>query len=340
MSGRLEVVACGAGTTLQDFGRYGFRRYGVALAGAMDRSALARANLLVGNRPDACGIEFSLVGGRFRVVEGPIAVAVGDARAKLSIDGQIVQAFTSALAGAGQIIEIAPLSHGIYAYLAVSGGIDVPQEMDSRSMHRRSGIGGASLREGSILPSMPTSAPRAMRASVSADLAGVANVIRIMRGPQDDLFPDGAFERLLREPYTVDSKSDRMGCRLNGPTLITEPIGSIVSDGVVPGSIQVPGEGLPIVLMRDCQTTGGYPKIATVISADLDLMAQVRPGTAIRFAEVTLEEAVAALRLATQQLTRFHESLRPAEQAPDTELLLSVNLIGGVVDAMRSDLDG
>lgn len=339
MSAALEVLACGPGTSLQDFGRYGYRRFGVALAGAADRAALARANLLAGNRVDACGIEFTLAGGRFRVQGGPVTVATGDASARLSVDGRPVPPFSSALAADDSVVELSPLTSGIYAYLAVSGGFVSEAEMDSRSMHRRSGIGGASLLPGALLPCGATATPRAMRYTGGTPPVAPASAptIRFMRGPQDDLFPHGTLEKLLSEPFTVDPRSDRMGCRLTGPKLIEAPIGGMVSDGVVPGSMQVPGEGQPIVLMRDCQTTGGYPKIGTVISVDLDRLAQVRPGSSLHFTEVSLEDALAALEESRRALAAFASALKAADTLHDSETLLSHNLVGGVVNALDQE---
>jgi biotin-dependent carboxylase-like uncharacterized protein len=324
----LTVEACGPGTTVQDAGRTGFRRFGVSTAGAMDRLALALANVLVGNHPGTAAVEFTLVGGRFRTVDTTVAVAaVG---AFLTVDGRPIPAGSGALAGPGASIAVGPARGGVYAYLAVGGGIDSPPAMGSRSVHRRSAIGGGPLGPGDMLPLGPDGADVPRRLPLPEPTTGP---IRLMFGPQDDHFTDAALAALTATDWTVMPRSDRMGCRLDGAVLPHARGFNIVSDGVVPGSVQVPGDGRPIVLMRDCQTTGGYPKIATVIGPDLDRLAQVPPGGTVRFAAVARTEAVAAAAALRQRIDGLAALARPAGADPSSEDLLALNLIGGVVDA-------
>lgn len=323
----LSVERCGPGTLVQDAGRFGWRRFGVAWAGAMDGTSLAVANLLVGNPADAAALEFTLAGGVCRHACGTRLVAVAGGGARLSIAGRPVPEGTSARAEAGDVIEVSPARAGVYAYLAIGGGFAGPAEMGSLSMHQRSGIGGDPVRPGDHLPLGPAGAlaPRHL------DLPPAATgPIRIMAGPQADWFDESEIAHLAETEWTVDPRSDRMGRFIAGAA-ITPRSGSMVSDGVLPGCIQVPPSGQPIVLMRDCQTTGGYPKIATVIAADLDRLAQLPPGATFRFAIVDRDTAVHAAADAAK--VRAQLIPRPVISTSGTAELLAHNLIGGVVDA-------
>jgi biotin-dependent carboxylase-like uncharacterized protein len=327
----LRVEACGPGTTVQDTGRTGWRRFGVATAGAMDRDALALANTLVGNPPAAAAVELALAGARFRVEGAALLLAVAGPGVALAIDGRAVAPGTSARAEPGSAVSVGPVRGGVYACLAVGGGFALAPQMGSLSMHRRSGVGGRALVPGDRLPCHggATVPRRLMR-----PLPPQAGPIRVMAGPQRDHFTDAAWATLLSAAFRIDARSDRMGCRLDGPVLAHAAGYNIVSDGVVPGSIQVPGDGRPIVLMRDAQTTGGYPKIAAVIGADLDRLAQTPPGAAVRFAAVDRAAAVAAWRdrLAARAALATAVVALPAEPM-SAAALLGANLIDGVIDA-------
>lgn len=323
----LEILACGPATSIQDRGRAGVQRYGVSPAGAMDAGALAAANALAGAPAGQAAIEFCLQGGTFRVVEGPMLVAVVGAPATL--DGRPVAPLTSFVAAPGQTIGVG-VAEKVYAYLAVAGGFDVAPDMGSLSQHRRSGLGGAPLASGRLLKvKAPGAAPVARR--ILATIEEESGPIRVVLGPQDALFTAAGVETFLSADFVVSPLSDRMGVRLQGPRIEHAQGYNIVSDGIVAGHVQVPGDGQPIVLMRDRQTTGGYPKIAAVISADLDRFAQTRPGTALRFCAVDVETAVAALRRRAAALETLAAGARPAIMEPSSETLLAANLIGGVV---------
>lgn len=327
----LVVDRCAPGASVQDGGRVGWRRYGIATAGAMDRLALAVANALVGNPADAAAVELTLAGARFRVVGGPVLVAASGPGVVLGVGGRTLAPGVSARADDGDLVEVSAIRGGVYGYLAVSGGVDLRPEMGSRAFHLRSGIGGAMLTPGMRLPVAGGAlAPLALD-RVPDHATGP---IRFMPGPQDDWFSPGSLDLLAGANWQVDARSDRMGRFLAGPRLIPRA-GSMVSDGVLPGSIQVPPDGQPIVLMRDCQTTGGYPKLATVISADLDRLAQLPAGARFRLAPVDRAGAVSAAQRLAQTIAALNP--RPAG-AIDTVRLLSANLIDGVVDA-RGDLD-
>ena len=323
----LEIVKCGPGASVQDVGRHGFRRFGVSTAGAMDQRALAIANTLAGNPPDTAAVELPLAGAVFRVVGGPVLVAAHGPGATLAASGRPVSARSSVELFDGDIIETGPPREGVYSYVAVAGGILTRPVLGSRSCHHRSGIGGAVLLPGDRLPCNGGSgnAPLFLPEGIGLDSS---DAIRIVRGPQASRFEDAAWSRFLSSSYRISPRSDRMGLQLEGPALHSSQGHDIVSEGVVPGSVQVPGDGNPIVLGRDCQTTGGYPKIATVISADLDRLAQVPIGRDVRFRVVSEGDAIEAARRAALWCGSLASSAVPA-RGPSADLL-SHNLIGGM----------
>lgn len=331
----LEIVAAPPGLSVQDGGRVGFRRFGVALSGAMDRRALALANALVGNVPDAAAIEVAYGAAIFRAVDGPLRVAFVGPGTSFEVDGMVHPGGQSVVIGPGAQITTPAARGGVFSYLAVAGGILTPPELGSRSFHLRSGIGGPALGVGSHLPCAETSSGTALRLP-DVDWRPETGPIRYVPGPQEDRFTDAAHATFGTTRFAIGHRSDRMALRLNGARIAHAHGHDIVSDGVMPGSIQVPGDGQPIVLMRDCQTTGGYPKIGTVISADLDRLAQCAPGTEITFAAVTQAEAITAARTDAAEIARLCASIGPVSRADNSEFLLSQNLIGGVVSGSES----
>lgn len=326
--GRLRVEACGPATSLQDLGRFGLQRFGVSPAGAMDPAMLARANLLVGNAPGEAAVEFCLVGGTFVLEDAPALVAV--VGVACTVDGRPAAALTGAMLAPGQRLAVAPPRGSVYAYLAVAGGFAVRADMGSVSVHRRSGIGGRPLRPGDTLALAAAPAPGAHVLSLPALPPAGEGPIRVIPGPQDDLFTPQAMDAFLGETFTVSTMADRMGTRLTGPRLAHAHGYNIVSDGIVTGHVQVPGDGQPIVLMRDRQTTGGYPKIATVISADLARFAQLPPGAPVRFRAVSRAEAVEALARQRDALAEMARRVGPAGGELTSERLLALNLVSGV----------
>lgn len=326
MTPMLQVVSCHPGASVQDLGRGGFRRFGVASAGAMDQGALARANLLAGNPPGAAAIELALAGARLRVKGGAIGIAVAGPGVGLAIEGRRCDPDASAIAPEGCEITITPGREGVYAYLAVAGGITTPAVLGSRSLHLRSGIGGRPLHPGDILPCAPGGLRPRRR--LAPERPWPDGPVRVVAGPQADSFEPEVLARFMAAPWRIEPRFDRMALRLAGPPVPASGGHDIVSDGVIPGCIQIPGDGQPLVLLRDCQTTGGYPKIATVISADLDRLAQCRPGTLLRFRSVTPDQA----REAARQRGARIEAMVATPVVDGTEHLLANNLIGGVTD--------
>jgi antagonist of KipI len=287
-------------TTVQDAGRPGHRASGMPVAGAMDRLALATANRLVGNAPGAAALEFTLVGGTFGFEEGAVAALAG-AEMPATLDGAPVGTGTRFTAPAGSTLTLGVARRGVRAYLAVAGGIDVAPVLGSRSTYLRAAIGGfegRALRAGDRLPigPPPSGAPTPPSRPLPAmPAAGGTVVLRVIPGPQDGRFAPEGLETLLAATWKVTTLNDRMGYRLEGPVVRLREGADIVTDAVVPGAVQVSGDGQPMVLMADCQTTGGYAKPFTVIGPDLRLLAQARAGDGVRFVTCTQEEAVAAL---------------------------------------------
>ncbi len=297
----IEVVQSGLFTTVQDKGRWGYQAYGMPVAGAMDRYAHRAANILLGNDPDEAALEMTLMGGTYRFRDAAW-VAVCGADMQGTLDGAPIQNWSSLFVPAGGELSFQYAAAGCRAYLAVQGGFDVPLVLGSRSTYTRGGIGGVegrALKSGDVLKHGPAGAGRVSARTLPADLVplyGGEVVLRVLLGPQDDFFTQAGLDTLFGGRYVISDEADRMGYRLEGAKIEHGKKPDIVSDALCQGAIQVPGHGMPIVMMADRQTTGGYAKIGAVIGPDLSLLAQAKPGDAVRFALCTEAEAVAALR--------------------------------------------
>jgi antagonist of KipI len=298
----IEVLDGGLMTTVQDLGRFGYQRFGVTVSGAMDGIALRAGNRLVGNVDSAAGLEITLLGPEVRFAQ-PGLLAVTGADLGASVDGRPIQMWRTIAVNAGSVLSFLGQRDGLRAYVALGGGVDVPVVLGSRSTSTRSGLGGLEgrpLRAGDRLPlgpapDGPTAQSRAMRPS-AIPRCGHRHLVRVVLGPQDEAFSDQGRATFLSADYTVSAQSDRIGSRLDGPRIAHRTSADIVSDGTTLGVVQVSGDGCPIVLMADRGTTGGYAKIATVISADLWRIAQAAPGDRIRFEAVDLDGARTLLR--------------------------------------------
>ena len=286
--------------TVQDGGRRHSRASGVPQGGATDSFALRAANALAGNHFDAAGLEWALGGGSIKFEQDAV-FSFGGAKANATLSGRATAPFTTIYAQSGEELTVEQISSGRFLYLAVRGGIDVPMVLGSRSTYlpgRFGGYLGRTLKHGDSLALGPR--PSHVPADgfhCGADLLPryETGIVHVTRGTRADLFDEAAWRTLTESEYRVSVASDRTGYKLEGAALANRA-GSLPSEAGCPGSIQVPGEGFPIVLMADAPTVGGYPKIAVVAEADLPIIAQRSPGETIRFELITIEQSQRALK--------------------------------------------
>lgn len=305
----LQILRAGPLTTVQDLGRPGWRERGLSLCGALDEFALQAGNLLVGNPPGAAGLEFTLGPATLRF-DTATCIALTGTDAEASLDGQPLKPWWRLPVRAGQTLKIAAPRERMRSYLAIAGGIAVPAVLGSRSTDLKAGFGGLdgrALRDGDRLPLAPP-------ARLPTRAAGLrppewTPEVRALAGPEHDDFPPEAQRAFWAADWRITPHSNRMGYRLEGPALQRERGGDLPSHGVLPGVVQLPPGGQPIVLMADAQTTGGYPKIAVVIRADLWKLAQLRLGATLRFVRCDIDEARAALRARQALLDRLRSAL-------------------------------
>jgi antagonist of KipI len=329
MTETFEIIRTGVLATVQDLGRWGYQRFGMPVSGAMDGFALRAANLLVGNAPGEAAVEVAMGGLAVRAMrEVVVAICGADLRARL--DGKAAPMWKSFAIRPGQELSWDRPANGTWAYLAVAGGIDVPSVMGSKSTYLRAKVGGLegrALAKGDILVAPPSplgqtekgdrhrfqtakSEPvpffRGRGLSPTEIPVYSSNVTaRVILGPQQDAFEDEAVRTLCSSEYEVTAQSDRMGYRLKGAPLRHKSSADILSDALTFGSIQVPADGQPILLAADRQTTGGYAKVATVISADLSAVVQLGPGGKLRFDPIDIRQAQDLARQQEQFLARL-----------------------------------
>ncbi|WP_319410839.1 biotin-dependent carboxyltransferase family protein [uncultured Cohaesibacter sp.] len=310
----IQIKNPGPMMTIQDLGRSGMLHAGVSRSGPMDAPSFRLANALVGNPQESAAIEFAMLGGSF-AASAPVRVAVTGGAVEVKIDNVPVAPWESHWLMPGAILSIGVVKGAVWGYLAISGGLEVPVTLGSRSTHIRTGLGGLEgrcLQKDDIIeigeafssPLMVQSQPRIFN----------GDVIRIVPGPQADYFDDANWQIFLGQSYRVSAKRDRMAQALEGPQLSAAGGHDIVSDGTVFGSIQVPGSGLPLVLMAERQTTGGYPKIATIATVDLPKFAQTPTGAPVRFVSISPQEAEDLL-IAERQASKA--SLASLSKKPD-----------------------
>ena len=319
MAATLRAIAPTPFITVQDGGRRGWRRFGVAVSGAMDRMSLAIANALVGNRPTDAALEFAHAAGDWLVEAPNCCVAVTGGSFRVLVDGAAVGSYRAITLRQGQRLHVQGAPDAVWGYLAVAGGFDIPIQFGSRSTHSRTGIGGWSgrvIRPADALPLRLEQVPEVSERFIEPPERN-GGPLRVVAGPQDDYFTDAALELFAKAEFRITHQMDRMAYVLDGPVLAHRETYNIITDGVVPGCIAVPGTGLPMVLMRDAPTVGGYPKIATIVEADLGRLAQQRPGTTVWFEFVSTEEAQALRRRFLARLQIIAENLgSPRLQVP------------------------
>jgi len=321
----LLVRSAGFVTSVQDLGRTGFRQSGISAGGALDSHALRVANALVNNDDAAAGLEVTLGTVRLCFADQRVVAWCGGAFTVQIGHEDLPPGHAGLVARDEELVMTAP-NPGSRAWLAISGGINVPPVLGSRSTDLRGGFGGhegRALRDGDTLPlGEPSISPGRVTemfggrriAEWTALSAWVAiarrdRFLRIVRGPDWSRFTTGARTSLVGEPFTVTLDSDRMGARLEGPTLDLIEAGDLLSEAVAPGALQIPPNGKPILLLGDCQTIGGYPRIAHVITVDLPVAAQLWPGDLVHFHEVSLAEAQELLREREADFARFRIGL-------------------------------
>ena len=330
---RLVVASIGPASSVQDGGRFGAQRYGLTPSGAMDKLSLAAANSLVGNALLAAAIEIGPFGATFTAKGGSVRVALSGAPRPADVAKRQVEMNTSVTLSEGEKLTLGFARGGSFSYLAIAGGISGEPMFNSLSVNARAGLGSPyprPLQSGDVFEVAPAGDAPELR----LELPKAGGPIRVVMGPQDDEFSDEMKAQFLGSDWTISATSDRMGYRLEGPPIRHLHGHNIVSDGTVDGSIQVPGNGAPIVLMADRGTSGGYPKIATVITADFGRLAQTPAGTPFRFKAVSMAEAQAELR-------RYKDLLRSlpgrvtelTSSAFNIDALFTANVAGHAVSA-------
>lgn len=301
---RLSIEKPGMFTTVQDLGRYGYQLQGVPVAGAMDGPALRLGNILLGNHEGAAALEITVLGPTLEVAEGEGCIVVTGADAGLTRNGEVLESWRVHRVRAGDALAFSAPSAGSRAYLCVSGGIDVPVVMGSRSTYVRGRFGGHEGRPLKAGDSLRTGTPDVLWADSEGLQLPFAlrprrdpeAPLRVVPGPQDDAFTPVGLRTFLSAEYAISASADRMGYRMEGPVVEHVAGPDIVSDAIVLGSVQVPGHGQPIVMLADRQTTGGYTKIATVCAVDIPVLAQRLPGQKARFSRISLSQALDLLR--------------------------------------------
>lgn len=292
----LKVISPGALTSIQDEGRFGHQRIGMSPAGAMDLHSLRLANILVDNDMGEAALELTFLGGKFQFTADNVFALVG-ADMGAMLDGVSVPLGQAVQAKAGSVLQMGQAKNGCRTYLAVAGGFDVPVLHGSKSTLLRSNLGGFEGRKLAARDEIPFAAAKKTipnlpirvlppQPPIQKDVT-----VRVVLGPQDDRFTKAGMETFLSSAYKVDNKSDRMGYRLTGPKVEHTTDANIISDGIPFGAVQIPGSGEPMIMMSEHQGSGGYTKIANVISADIPLVAQCPPGGTIRFKAVSVDEA-------------------------------------------------
>ncbi len=293
--GRFKIIEAGALTSIQDRGRWGHQHMGMPVSGAMDTGSLKRANWLVGNNNSEACIECTFAGPKIQF-ESNCQIAVTGATVQTFVNNHSEEQNKTLNVKAGDILHFGLAEKGLRFYISISGGIDVPKVMGSKSTYLRGKIGGfqgRKLEVGDVINFSETNTQIKQREINPNDLQEYKplQTIRILPGTEVSQFSAEGIKTFLTETYTISPLSDRMGYRLSGKPIKHLDNADILSSGIPIGSVQIPGDGQPIIMMADRQTIGGYTKIAHVISADMDLLAQMRPGEKIRFKEIKLEEA-------------------------------------------------
>lgn len=342
MTALLKVQAPGIYSTIQDLGRFGYQDLGVPVSGALDRTGLRLANTLAGNSEETAAVEILFQGPTFEVCAETVRIALAGTSTPIEVLGEtprLVPPWQSLTLRRGEVFRIGAVRDSVGCYLAIKGGFDLEPCLGSLSTYVRAGLGGLDgrpLAQGDELPLLNNSAPEHPEVCLATppDLSPRKR-LRVVLGPQLECFKKESVETFLEAAYRVSPKADRMGFRLEGPLLSHAGDPNIVSDGIASGAIQVPGSGQPIVLLADRQTTGGYPKIATVISADLPAAGRLKPGDPVRFIAVDVEQAEAIRRKEEEEIKAMIAGVVPVRESGSLDIgsLYGSNLVSGVVSS-------
>ncbi len=293
----MKILKPGVYTTIQDLGRYNYQKSGMTVSGAMDEFSLRVANILVGNREDEACLEATLLGPEIKF-QGDALIAVTGANLVPMINNEAMDMWSLVKVSEGDVLSFGTVKSGCRSYIAVAHGIDVPEVMGSKSTYVKGKIGGF---QGRLLKAddeikIGTANGESFAAIIKIPTEFIPlykkdNTVRVVMGPQDDYFTEEGITTFFNCPYEVTNEADRMGYRLSGTKISHKAGADIISDGITMGSVQVPGHGAPIIMMADRQTTGGYTKIATVITPDINIVGQLKPGDNIRFKSIDIVEA-------------------------------------------------
>ncbi len=344
MNASFKILSPAIAMSFQDLGRFGYGGDGVPQSGAVDLISLRLANALLDNKPFEAGLEFSFIGPEIQVENGSIRIAnaanangyVIDYITKQTRD---IKPWQTAVLNPGDILKISALNAGVTGYLAVEGGFQLNKILGSYSSYAKAKIGafdGQYIKSGDIIATNKHDPLVVQDKIITNPKFDSCKELRVILGPQDDYFSLDTIEEFCNQEFIVDKNSNRMGIRLNGKevVVIAEKGSDLISDGLVPGAIQIPGDGQPIILSKDCQTLGGYPKIATIITADMANIGQLKAGDMVTFKIVKQKQAKQALVNMEMRITQQIQSINPysGDIGINLNSLYTENLIDGVVD--------
>lgn len=341
MTRALIVHRAGPGVTVQDLGRPGYLAFGLSRGGAADRLALAEGAALLAQAPGSAALELAGMGGEFEATED-LRIALTGAPMRAAIDGYGIAWNASHLLPQGARLTIGAAETGSYGYLHLGGGLNTAEHLGAQGAHLAAGIGGP-VQAGDTLTVGPDPRPGAVGMKLPRDDRFDGGLIRLVPSLQTGFFPAAEIERFQTTAFRRDTRGNRMGVRIlpDGEGFHTEAGLTVLSEVIVPGDVQITGDGTPFVLLSECQTTGGYPRIGSVLPADLPRVAQARPGAELRFRFVTLEEAVDIERRAAESRRSLRARITPLIRDPgDIADLLAYQLVGGVTagdDLERSE---
>ncbi len=324
----LSVSFAGPLVTIQDGGRPGNMRFGVSSSGPMDRLSFDAANAALGNEPGQTGIEVSMGGVILQCREGQISLAIAGGEFVVDHAGKPLASWQVITLSKGERLSIRAGKTGSWTYLAFAGALQSNRWLDSRATHSTSGYGGGAVLSGQTLTIEDAATREDREGDIQKPDFMADGPLSVVIGPQDQYFDKDALARFCAEPFTVTDAYDRMGMRLSGPAFQLSSALSIPSEPIVRGSVQVSGDGVPTILLADHQTTGGYPKIATVTSVELDRLAQSRSGASLRFKAISPDEAINQTRLYSQEKSAYLAQIAVPRGTLEQRLLRE-NLIHG-----------